>query len=40
MAYYSEPEREVPISRTPKEFPRCETIGDLPSSATQQQCVH
>ncbi|CAK9042784.1 unnamed protein product [Durusdinium trenchii] len=32
VAYYSEPEREVPISRTPKEFPRCETIGDLPSS--------
>ena len=30
MAYYSEPERAVPVSRTPKELPRCETVAALP----------
>ena len=30
VAYYSEPEREVPVSRTPKELPRCETLAALP----------
>ena len=30
VAYYSEPEREVPVSRTPKELPRCETVAALP----------
>ncbi|CAJ1347221.1 unnamed protein product [Effrenium voratum] len=32
-AYYSEPEREVPFVRTPKELPRCETLGDFSTSA-------
>ena len=30
MAYYSEPERAVPVSRTPKELPRCETVAAIP----------
>ena len=30
VAYYSEPEREVPLSRTPKDLPRCETVAALP----------
>lgn len=30
VAYYSEPERAVPVSRTPKELPRCETVAAIP----------